>query len=134
MKDLRGLLVAGVFSLTAAAALAGPPGSPPAAIPTNDPAQARAESSFQTFASEWMQKMERVENQNRAQAHGSSYRGYASEFTTELKPTGSASAPYVGLLRYNEQTCAAGSASECQVAGIVKVTEIFRYQGGRWIY
>ena len=86
MKDLRGLLVEGVFSLTAAAVWAGPPAS----IPTNDPAQARAEASFQTFASEWMQKMERVESQNRAQAHGSSYRGYASEFTTELKPTGSA--------------------------------------------
>ena len=134
MRNLRALLAAGAFSLTAAAALAGPPATPPAAIPTNDPAQARVEASFHTFASEWMQKMERAESQNRAKAKGASYRGYASEFTTELKPTGSASAPYVGLLRYNEQTCAAGSGGECQVARITKVTEIFRYQGGRWIY
>ncbi len=130
MSNLRGVWVAGALSLVCTAALAGPPAS----IPANDPAMARAEASFQDFAKGWMKKMEAAEAENRARAQGATFRGYDDDFKIELKPTGSGSAPYVGLLRYQEHECAAGSGSGCTVASTTAVTEIFRFQGGRWVY
>lgn len=130
MTTFRSLLTAGAITLIGSAVYAGPP----AAIPANDPAMARAESSFQDFAKDWMKKMEAAEASNRQHAQGGSYRGYDEDFRIELKPTGSSTAPYVGLLRYEEQQCAAGSGSDCRVASTTLVTEIFRFQGGRWVY
>lgn len=130
MSNIRGLLVAGAVAFSASTGFAGPPAS----IPANDPAMARAEASFQDFAKGWMQKMKAAEVSNRQHANGGSYRGYDDDFKIELKPTGSATAPYVGLLRYREQQCAPGSDSSCKVASTTQVTEIFRFQGGRWIY
>ncbi len=124
----------------ATAALAGPP----AAIPNPDPAQQRAERSFDEFAKTWMQKMARAEGQNRAkpslQPQGSamvaSYRGYEPTYQIELKPTGSSTAPWVGLLRYHEltYTCADKSTTSCAPSKKLRVTEIFRFQGGKWVY
>jgi hypothetical protein len=130
MTSAKSFLAAGVISFCASAALAGPPAS----IPSSDPAMARAEASFQEFAQGWMKKMEAAEANNRAHANGGAFRGYDEDFKIELKPTGSASAPYVGLLRYEEQQCAAGSGGACSVASTTLVTEIFRFQGGRWVY
>ena len=64
------------------------------------------------------------------------YRGFDDAFTVELRPTGHPTAPFVGILRYNEQvfSCNGVDASKCSVASSLPVTEIFRYQGGRWIY
>ena len=64
------------------------------------------------------------------------YRDYGDEFTVELRPTGHAAAPYVGILRYNEQifSCAEVAGENCTLSSSIPVTEIFRYQGGRWIY
>jgi hypothetical protein len=42
----------------------------------------------------------------------------------ELRPTGNAQAPWVGLLRYCEQTPSKSTI----------VTEIFRYQANKWMY
>jgi hypothetical protein len=124
----------------ATAALAGPP----AAIPNPDPAHQRAERSFDDFAKGWMQKMARLEGQNRtkpkleAQAGNmvASYRGYESDYAIELKPTGSATAPWVGILRYHEltYTCADKSTASCAPSKKMRVTEIFRFQGGKWVY
>jgi hypothetical protein len=124
----------------ATAALAGPP----AAIPTPDPAQQRAERSFDDFAKTWMQKMARLESQNRAQPKlaaqsgtmVASYRGYEDDYAIELKPTGSATAPWVGILRYMEvtYTCADKSTASCAPSKKGRVTEIFRFQGGKWVY
>jgi hypothetical protein len=118
--------------------------NPPAAIPNPDPAHQRAERSFNEFAKGWMQKMARVESQNRAHpklvsAGGTttaSYRGYADDFQIELKPTGSSTAPWVGILRYNEMlyNCADRAAKSCTTGKTTRVTEIFRFQGGKWIY
>jgi hypothetical protein len=130
MAHLRTSIAGAVVALFAAAALA----EPPASIPASDPAMARAEASFQDFAKSWMQKMEAAEANNRKIANGGAFRGYDEGFKIELKPTGSASAPYVGLLRYEEQQCAAGSGGSCTVASTTLVTEIFRFQGGRWVY
>ena len=129
MKRMIRLLVVGAFVGASAAAM-----GEPAAIAPHDPALAKAEASFQSFAAEWMRKMEAAEAHERKNAGGSAYRGYGEDFKIELKPTGSATAPYVGLLRYQEHQCAAGSGGSCKVTGTTAVTEIFRFQGGRWIY
>ena len=129
MKTLVRLVTVSAF-VWAGAAFA----SEPAAIAPSDPSMSRAQSSFQTFASEWMQKMAAAEAHERKTAQGRAYRGYGDDFKIELKPTGSASAPYVGLLRYQEHQCAAGSADSCKVTSTTAVTEIVRFQGGRWVY
>jgi hypothetical protein len=113
-----------------------------AAIP--DSADELARTSFSDFARSWMAKMQKNEAQNRENPivqPGPSenivtYRGFDEGFTVELRPTGHPSAPFVGILRYNEQvySCNGLDASKCSVASSLPVTEIFRYQGGRWVY
>ena len=113
-----------------------------ASIP--DSADERARRSFSEFAQSWMVKMAENEAQSRknpAVQPGASdnvvtYRGFGDDFTVELRPTGHPVAPFVGILRYNEQVynCNDVDASKCTVASSLPVTEIFRYQGGRWIY
>jgi hypothetical protein len=127
-----------VLCLLAAPALA----EPPAAISTSG--QDRAERAFQEFARGWMKKVHGLEARERAkpsvtQGPGApvvTYRGYGDDYRTELRPTGHAVAPYVGLLHYEEHlySCASMAAENCRVASRVPVTEIFRYQGGRWSY
>ena len=130
MKALARLLMVGAVTCAAAAVNA----SEPAAIAPSDPALAKAEASFQTFASEWMRKMAAAEAHEKAKAGGGAYRGYDDAFKIELKPTGSPTAPYVGLLRYQEHQCAAGGGASCKATSTTAVTEIFRFQGGRWAY
>jgi hypothetical protein len=118
--------------------------APPAAIPNPDPAHQRAERSFDDFAKIWMQKMAKAESQNRtkpklaplAGAMVASYRGYEDGYVIELKPTGSKTAPWVGILRYHEltYTCADKSTKACAPSKKMRVTEIFRFQGGKWVY
>ncbi len=113
-----------------------------AAIP--DSADERARTSFSDFARSWMAKMAETEAQNRKNPTvqpGPSEnlvtsRGFGEDFTVELRPTGHPSAPFVGILRYNEQvySCKGIDASKCSVSSSLPVTEIFRYQGGRWVY
>jgi hypothetical protein len=113
-----------------------------AAIP--DSADERARSSFSEFARSWMAKMAENEAESRknptvqpgASENMVTYRGFGEDFTVELRPTGHPAAPFVGILRYNEQVynCNGVDASKCSVSSSLPVTEIFRYQGGRWIY
>ncbi len=113
-----------------------------AAIP--DSADERARTSFSDFARSWMAKMQKNEAQNRENPTVQpgpgknivTYRGFDEGFTVELRPTGHPAAPFVGILRYNEQvySCNGVDASKCSVASSLPVTEIFRYQGGRWVY
>jgi hypothetical protein len=130
--------LAAVLLLMAAPALA----DDVAAIP--DSADERARTSFSDFARSWMAKMQDHEAKNRENPTiqpGPSenivtYRGFDEDFTVELRPTGHPVAPFVGILRYNEQvySCNGVDASKCSVASSLPVTEIFRYQGGRWVY
>lgn len=133
----RALLV-GIAVLAATSALAGPP----AAIP--DPGRERVEKSFQQFARDWMARAHALEAKQRANPTvrpGTdrpvfTYRGFADDYEVELRPTGQSRSPYVGLLRYTEQvyTCPTASAEGCEIASSVPVTEIFRFQDGRWTY
>ena len=137
--QLRLLTIAACLLLFSSLSLAGPP----AAIPEDDSHQ-RTLRSFKSFASEWMNKMERVETHNRTspriRPHGArnlvTYKGYGGDFKIEIKQTGYARAPFVGLLRYSEQlfTCTDERATRCRVASTTPVTEIFRFQDGRWVY
>jgi len=114
----------------------------PASI--SDARQSRAEDQFNQFAKTWMAKVQRLQTEDRdkptVRAGGSgtqlSYRGYADEYTIELRPTGHPSAPFVGLLRYTElmYSCPSVGSPNCSVASRVPVTEIFRYENGRWSY
>jgi hypothetical protein len=130
MKVWGRLFLAGALAFAWTTASAGDP----AAIAPSDPGLSRAEDSFHDFAEEWMKKMDAAEAHAKKQAAGGAYRGYAEGFKVELKPTGSTAAPYVGLLRYEEHQCAAGSGSGCKVTSTTAVTEIFRFQAGRWVY
>ncbi|MAE93956.1 MAG: hypothetical protein CL910_04795 [Deltaproteobacteria bacterium] len=126
--------------LIALPALAGPP----AAIAPADAGWEKAEASFDRFARGWMKKMERAEASNRAQARPTRlgrgwqlrYRAYGGALRTRLRSTGHAAAPFVGVLSYDEEemVCENARADRCRIAGTTPVTEIFRYQNGRWVY
>lgn len=114
---------------------------PPAAIaPSGRDGDARR--AFERFAEKWMEKMKRVERRNRANptpdggASRVRYVGYGDDFSVELRPTGYAQAPYVGILRYVEHLyrCGDAAARRCELASRRRVTEIFRYQNGRWMH
>ncbi len=114
-----------------------------ASIPDSS-ADESALSSFSDFAKQWMAKMETSEARNRenptvrpgASQNLVTYRGFGEDYSVELRPTGHPSSPFIGILRYSEQiySCREASASNCSVASSAPVTEIFRYQSGRWIY
>ena len=116
----------------------------PAAISDASVADESARSSFSEFAQKWMAKMEIAEARNRENPTvqpGPSqnlvtYRGFGEDFTVELRATGKSSSPFIGILRYSEQiySCREVVASNCSIASSLPVTEIFRYQSGRWIY
>ena len=125
--------------LLAAQAFADEP--PPAAVDFSAPS---AHESFARFAQDWMDTIRRAAEQEREKptlrsgpnSPVASYREYASDHQVELRPTGNARAPYVGVLRYQElvYACRDASTADCVVSSNLPVTEIFRFQDGRWIY
>jgi hypothetical protein len=104
----------------------------------------RAAASFEDFARQFMAKVRGQEERERhrprvAAGPGSAiftYRGYGEEYRTELRATGQAAAPFVGLLHYTEHvySCKDLGGGACTVASSAPVTEIFRFRGGRWVY
>ena len=132
------IVSAGLLIACAAPSLA----ESPAAIPHGS--DNRVRSSFERFADEWMQKVRKNEAEARskptvrpgANQPMVTYRGYGEDFAIELRPTGHASAPFVGLLRYSEHvySCETAAARQCRIASTIPVTEIFRFQDGRWKY
>ena len=103
-----------------------------------------AENSFSSFAGEWIERAlargERDRKAPLAQTGASglffTYRTVGEEFETELRSTGRPAAPYVGVLRYTEQTFTCGDVAgeRCRETSSLPVTEMFRYRGGRWAY
>ena len=106
--------------------------------------QDRAAAAFDAFARDFMARIHgqeaREKRRPRVAAGPASsvftYRGYGEEFRTELRPTGHAAAPFVGLLHYTENlySCRDLEGGPCSVASSVPVTEVFRFRGGRWTY
>jgi hypothetical protein len=133
-----GLVAAAILWGSAALALALPPSN------LAPPEQGPAKKSFARFAEDWMAKVRRLaERDRRNPTIGSSardplvtYRGYAEDFSIELRATGHPRAPFVGLLRYVEliYSCTDARSDDCTVSSALPVTEIFRFQNGRWVY
>jgi hypothetical protein len=146
---VRGLLVALLAAAAALALLVAPVGSvsagerdaPAAIAPRNSH---KAEDSFERFARTWMKKMRKLEARNRAEPTVQAeperlhvtYLGYGEQFETELRETKHPSVPYIGILRYSERLyrCSDPKAQNCIITATTPVTEIFRFQEGRWIY
>ena len=86
-------------------------------------------ASFERFAAGWLDKINGAQQQRGTRAR------FASEqYTTELRPTGRAKAPWVGLLRYVDHTSVCHQSADCSIETSTPVTEIFRYEDGRWVY
>lgn len=110
------------------------------AAASSSPLEQKARSDFESFAREWMTKIRGAAAAARAGAAKTDptapFNRYPEDVSTELRPTTSAAAPFVGLIKYVEEQMACKDAAEssCQVESATRVTEIFRYQGGKWIY
>ena len=130
--------IAGWVLLVAASPALGQPASVP------DAAYGRAETAFDGCVADWMTKVRTMEEQASRKPTVEpgatdpvfTYRGYGDRYSIELRPTGQATVPYVGLLRYTEHvySCQSAKAEVCSVASTLPVTEIFRYRNGRWSY
>ena len=100
--------------------------------------------TFGKFAKSWMADMEKREKTNRArptieQQGGrtfATYTGYAPEWEVEVHATGDRTAPYVGVLHYEEQTytCRDETTRKCSLSRSTPVTEVFPYRDGSWKY
>lgn len=105
---------------------------------------------FASFCAEWMQKLEARERWNLSRAKPSregdqfvlDYIGYDREpLRCEARPSGHPGAPFVGRLvyyelRYRKRGGSQRDAREglAHVVGRVRVLEVFRHDGRRWVY
>jgi hypothetical protein len=115
-------------------------------IPTEDEALA----SFDAFTLDWMEKLRRTEEFQRAErmkvaesseGFAAEYNGYLSHRYIVVKKTTSKDTPFVGILTYYQQTlrCVGKTREEAvrgpfQQAGTSQVSEIFRFTKGKWHY
>lgn len=100
------------------------------------PARHDVEASFERFALAWMEETRRLSAADPdAPGSGGSADPPANPYSIEIRATGDATVPYLGLLRYVEvqQACAAVAKAPCRRTSTA-VTEIFRFEGGRWVY
>jgi len=99
----------------------------------------QASSAFDSFTSTWMTQLAAASALQPVAAGAvasRTYRKYTGEFTKEVKPTGVPSNPFVGVLRYVEEeySCSDAARTQCSLVSTMPVTEIFRFQNGRWVY
>ena len=113
--------------------------APKAALKSSSGAgsEAQARSAFDAFTQTWMDKL-RSSSAVRtvSTSSGSTVKRFSTTHTEEVKPTGSASNPYVGVLHYTEESynCSDAAQRNCTLVESTPVTEIFRYQNGKWVY
>ncbi len=116
----------------------------PAGADSIEPSLSDARWSFEQHARGWMADLEKNEAANRKKAPVYSvadeavirFQGYGEAYETEVKPTGSAQTPFVGILRYKENvyTCLRDDAERCTVSSSIPVSEIFSFRNGAWKY
>lgn len=130
-----GLVCAIALAFLAGLAVPGAAEGPAGAM--RAPVPGAVQRSLKSFASGWMAKLQRAEaadqRASKDASAGLTYTGYGDSFTTEIKSAGRS---YVGLLRYHEYVyrCAGRGGKSCRAITTVPVTEIFRFQDGRWVY
>jgi len=109
-----------------------------------EPTLDEAKWTFEQHAKSWMADLEKSEAENRRKAPVYSvaseavirFEGYGDDWETQVKPTGSRSTPFVGILRYKENvyTCLRDDETRCTVTQSVPVSEIFSFRDGHWAY
>jgi hypothetical protein len=106
--------------------------------------------AFEVFQNDWIAKLSqhgefgegkiKVEKDPQGR-YRATYRAIAKDRESEVKATGDKKSPYVGVLKYEEQTyahiadtpeLARQGPFECERR--VVITEIFRYTNGKWLY
>ncbi len=114
-----------------------------------DPGKPAAQKSFEQFVNVWMSKLDRIGKMNirgldiipRDQGFVGRYVCYGPECEFSIKETGSPETPFVGILRYSEKHFLKKGESRqktFQSPGMltkkIRVTEIFRFTRGKWVY
>jgi hypothetical protein len=89
--------------------------------------------SFEGFSRDWIGKMRTIAT---ARASTAGPKQIRDVYEMELRPTGSAQAPYVGILTYCEVAlhCSGAGQTSCKPSSSTVVRELFRYQAGQWVY
>ena len=123
-------IVTSLLAFTLAAPAAG--WADPAAIAPSGSLSEKAESSFEAFAQGWVQDMRRREA--RARTAGQDHTGPGKKWRVELRSTGRTRTPYVGILHYTEHRVHCTAADACKRTSSSGVSEIFRFQNGKWVY
>jgi hypothetical protein len=108
-----------------------------------------AQKSFEQFVNVWMSKLDRIGKMNilgidimpRDQGFVGRYVCYGPECKFSIKETGSPETPFVGLLHYSEkhflkkgETRQKTFQSPGMLTKKIRVTEIFRFTRGKWVY
>ncbi len=104
----------------------------PAAIAPSGALREKAEASFQSFARGWVQDLRQREA--KANKAGQDHTAPGREWRVELRPTGRVKTPYVGILHYTENRMQCRTAGACKRIGGNGVSEMFRFQNGKWVY
>ena len=114
-----------------------------------DPGKPAAQKSFEQFVNVWMSKLDRIGKMNirgldivpGGQGFVGRYVCYGPECEFSIKETGSPLTPFVGLLRYSEKHfLKKGETRQKTFQGPgmltkkIRVTEIFRFTRGKWVY
>ncbi|HYB13586.1 MAG TPA: hypothetical protein VEG67_08945 [Myxococcota bacterium] len=98
----------------------------------------KALSAFHTFTQTWMEKLRGTSALQTvaASSEGPELKRFSTTYSEEVKPTGSADNPFVGILHYTEELyrCSDVAGADCTMVDSTPVTEIFRYQNGAWVY
>ena len=113
-------------------------------------AAVQARLSFEMFTRLWMKKLmaaerfhknERLTVTKTADGVVAEYAGYLPDRDTTVKATTSAETPFIGILRYYQTTMrSVGKTRQQAVGGPFeqaeknRVSEIFRYTKGAWVY
>jgi len=139
-------LAVGMIVVAAAPASAADDGATVASTPTPKAAlksssgagaEAQARSAFDSFTQTWMDKL-RSSSAIRtvSTSSGSTVKRFSTSHTEEVKPTGSPSNPFVGVLHYTEESynCSDAAQRNCTLVESTPVTEILRFQNGKWVY
>ena len=114
-----------------------------------DPGKSAAQKSFERFVNSWMSKLDKIGKINILgidimpcdQGFVGRYVCYGPECKFTIKETCSQETPFVGILRYSEkhflkkgETRQETFQSPGMLTKKIRVTEIFRFTRGKWMY
>jgi hypothetical protein len=114
-----------------------------------DTGKTAAQKSFEQFVNVWMSRLDSIGKMNimgidvvpRDQGFVGRYVCYGPECEFSIKETGSPETPFVGILHYSEkhflkkgETRQKALQSDGTLTEKIRVTEIFRFTSGQWVY